>query len=224
MAYKIIRFIIRLILRLIARVELSGRENLPAAKGYVIASNHIGRLDAALVYYALDRHDIIMLIAEKYRKNAFWRWLAKQVDGIFIDRFNPDIRALREAMKRLQRGGVLAIAPEGTRSKTGTLIEAKPGGIYLAWKSGAPILPVAVTGTQDAVVKERLTHLKRLNIKVTMGPAFTLPQEAKGKDREALLQEYTDEVMCQIAALMPEEMRGEYAGHPRLKEIMTKRR
>lgn len=223
MAYKIIRFFIRLILRLIARVELSGGENLPAAKGYVIASNHIGRLDAALVYYALDRPDIIMLIAEKYRKIAFWRWLAKQVDGIFIDRFNPDIRALREAMKRLQRGGVLAIAPEGTRSKTGTLIEAKPGGIYLAWKAGVPILPVALTGTQDAVVKERLTHLKRLNIKVTMGPAFTLPQEAKGKDREALLQEYTDEVMCRIAALMPEEMRGEYAGHPRLKEIMTKR-
>jgi len=220
MAYKIIRFFIRLILRLIARVELSGWENLPAAKGYVIASNHIGRLDAALVYYALDRPDIIMLIAEKYRKNAFWRWLAKQVDGIFIDRFNPDIRALREAMKRLQRGGVLAIAPEGTRSKTGTLIEAKPGGIYLAWKAGVPILPVALTGTQDAVVKERLTHLKRLNIKVTMGPAFTLPQEAKGKDREALLQEYTNEVMCRIAALMPEEMRGEYAGHPRLKELL----
>ncbi|MDP3186143.1 MAG: hypothetical protein Q8M58_12815, partial [Anaerolineales bacterium] len=65
---------------------------------------------------------------------------------------------------------------------------------------------------------------KRLNIKVTMGPAFTLPQKAKGKDREALLQEYTNEVMCRIAALMPEEMRGEYAGHPRLKEIMTKRR
>ncbi|MBU4225311.1 MAG: 1-acyl-sn-glycerol-3-phosphate acyltransferase [Chloroflexi bacterium] len=220
MAYKIIRFFIRLILRLIARVELTGWENLPAAKGYVIASNHIGRLDAALVYYALDRPDIIMLIAEKYRKNAFWRWLAKQVDGIFIDRFNPDIRALREAMKRLQRGGVLAIAPEGTRSKTGTLIEAKPGGIYLAWKAGVPILPVALTGTQDAVVKERLTHFKRLQIKVTMGPAFTLPQEAKGKDREALLQEYTDEVMCRIAALMPEEMRGEYAGHPRLKELL----
>ncbi len=220
MAYKIIRFFIRLILRLIARVELSGWENLPAAKGYVIASNHIGRLDAALVYYALDRPDIIMLIAEKYRKNAFWRWLAKQLDGIFIDRFNPDLRALREAMKRLQRGGVLAIAPEGTRSKTGTLIEAKPGGIYLAWKAGVPILPVALTGTQDAVVKERLTHFKRLQIKVTMGAAFTLPQEAKGKDREALLQEYTDEVMCRIAALLPEEMRGEYAGHPRLKEVL----
>ncbi len=220
MAYKIICFFIRLIIRLIARVELSGRENLPAAKGYVIASNHIGKLDAALVYYALDRPDIIMLIAEKYRKNAFWRWLAKQVDGIFIDRFNPDIRALREAMKRLQKGGVLAIAPEGTRSMTGALIEAKPGGIYLAWKSGVPILPVALTGTQDAVVKERLTHFKRLNIKVTLGPAFTLPQEAKGKDREALLKEYTDEVMCRIAALLPEEMRGVYVGHPRLKELL----
>ena len=69
-------------------------------------------------------------------------------------------------------------------------------------------------------MKERLTHLKRLQIKVTMGPAFTLPQEAKGKDREALLHEYTNEVMCRIAALMPEEMRGEYAGHPRLKELL----
>jgi len=220
MAYKIVRFFIRLLIRLIARVELVGFENMPTAKGYVIASNHIGRLDAAMVYYVLDRPDIIMLIAEKYRKNAFWRWLAKQVNGIFIDRFNPDIHALREAMKRMQNGGVLAVAPEGTRSKSGTLIQARPGGIYLAWKAGVPILPVAVTGTQDALVVDRLKHLKRLDIKATVGTAFTLPKEARGKGREALLQEYTDEVMCRIAALLPEEMRGVYAEHPGLRELL----
>ena len=220
-AHKLIRLIVRLFFHIIARVELVGWENMPSSKGFVIASNHIGRLDAFLVYYALNRPDIIMLVAEKYKDHALARWMANQVDGIFIDRFNPDVRALREAMKRMQNGGVLAIAPEGTRSKSGTLIQARPGGIYLAWKAGVPILPVAVTGTQDALVVDRLKHFKRLDIKATVGIPFTLPQEARGKGREALLQEYTDEVMCRIAALLPEEMRGEYAGHSRIKELLT---
>jgi 1-acyl-sn-glycerol-3-phosphate acyltransferase len=219
-AHKFIHGIVRILFHAIARVELAGGENMPASRGFVIASNHIGRLDAFLVYYALDRPDIVMLVAEKYKKYPITRWMAGLVDGIFIDRFNPDVRALREAMKRMQNGGVLGIAPEGTRSKTGTLIEAKPGGIYLAWKAGVPILPVAVTGTQDAIVMDRLKHFKRLDIKVTVGRAFTLPQEAKGKSRDILLKEYTDEVMCQIAALLPEEMRGVYAGHTRLKELL----
>ncbi|PIZ25440.1 MAG: hypothetical protein COY47_05940, partial [Chloroflexi bacterium CG_4_10_14_0_8_um_filter_57_5] len=132
-AYKLIRFIVRLMFHTIARIKLVGWENMPTSKGFVIASNHIGRLDAFLVYYALDRPDIIMLVAEKYKDHAFSRWMANQVDGIFIDRFNPDVRALREAMKRMQNGGVLAVAPEGTRSKSGVLIQARPGGIYLAW-------------------------------------------------------------------------------------------
>ncbi len=103
------------------------------------------------------------------------------------------------------------------------MIEAKPGGIYLAWKAGVPILPVALTGTQDALVKNRLKHLKRLDIKATVGMAFTLPQEAKGKSRDALLQGYTNEVMCRIAALLPEEMRGVYAEHWRTKELLAAR-
>jgi len=219
-AYRLTHFIVRLMFHTIAHVELVGWENMPNSKGFVIASNHIGRLDAFLVYYVLDRPDIIMLVAEKYKNYAFSRWLASLADGIFIDRFNPDVHALREAMKRMQNGGILAIAPEGTRSKSGALIEAKPGGIYLAWKAGVPIVPVALTGTQDAIVKNRLKHLKRLDIKATVGTAFTLPQEAKGKNRNALLQGYTDEVMCRIAALLPEEMRGVYAGHPKLKELL----
>lgn len=221
MTLKLIRLLLRLILRLIAHVEISGEFNLPSAGGYVIASNHIGRLDAALVYYVLDTDNIILLVAEKYEKYALTRWLTKAVNGILINRFAPDVRALRTAMKRLQAGGVLAIAPEGTRSKSGTLIEAKPGGIYLAWKAGVPILPVALTGCEDAVVVERLKHFKRLNIKVTTGKPFTLPTNIAGRDWDAALREYTDEVMCRIAALLPEEKRGIYRHHPRLKQILS---
>jgi 1-acyl-sn-glycerol-3-phosphate acyltransferase len=217
--HKTFRFFVRFLLGLIAQVEMIGFENLPATQGYVIAANHIGRLDAALPYYVLDRPDIIMVVAEKYQKNAFFRWLVRITNGMFIDRYNADIHAIRETLRRLQQGGIFTITPEGTRSKSGNLIEGKPGGIYLAWKAGVPILPVALTGTEDAVVVDRLKHFKRLDIKAVAGPAFTLPP-AKGKDRDAVLQQYTDEVMCRIAALLPEDRRGVYKAHPMLRKLL----
>jgi 1-acyl-sn-glycerol-3-phosphate acyltransferase len=215
--HKIFRFFVRVILSIIARVEIIGFENLPAG-GFVIAANHIGRLDAALAYYVLDRPDIIMVVAEKYEKFAIFRWLVKLTNGMFVDRYNADIHAIRETLRRLQQGQVFTITPEGTRSKSGNLIEAKPGGIYLAWKAGVPVLPVALTGTEDVVVADRLKHFKRLKIKIVAGQPFTLPP-VKGKDRNAAMQQYTDEIMCRIAALLPEERRGVYANFPRLKEL-----
>jgi 1-acyl-sn-glycerol-3-phosphate acyltransferase len=217
--HKIFRFFVRLILSLIARVEIVGFENLPAG-GFVITANHIGRLDAALAYYVLDRPDIIMVVAEKYEKYAIFRWLVKLTNGMFVDRYNADIHAIRETLRRLQQGQVFTITPEGTRSKSGNLIEAKPGGIYLAWKAGVPVLPVALTGSEDAVVVEKLKHFKRLDIKIVAGQSFKLPQEVKGRDRDEIMQHYTDEVMCRIAMLLPPERRGAYAEHPRVKELL----
>ena len=208
-----------MILNGIGRVELIGWENIPAKRGYVIAANHIGRLDAALAYYIFDRRDIIMVVAEKYEKYAFFRWLVRITNGMFIDRYNADIGAIRAILRRLKQGELLAITPEGTRSRSGNLIEAKPGGIYLAWKAGVPILPTAITGTEDSVVKDRLKHFKRLQIKAVAGQPFTLPP-IEGNDRDAAMQQYTDEVMCRIAMLLPPERRGFYADHPRLQELL----
>lgn len=220
--HRIFRFFVRLLLNLLGRVELTGFDKVPATGGYIIASNHIGRIDAAIAYYILDRPDVIMVVAEKYQKYGFYRWLVKMTNGMFIDRHNADIRAIRETLRRIQQGGVFAITPEGTRSKTGNLQEAKPGAVYLAWKSGVPVLPVALTGTEDAVVVDRLKHFKRLRIKAVAGEFFSLPTEVKGKDRDAIMQQYTDEVMCRIAVLLPEDRRGVYAEHPRLKELLKK--
>jgi 1-acyl-sn-glycerol-3-phosphate acyltransferase len=218
--HKIFRFFIRLLTNLIARVEVVGFDKLPSTGGYIIAANHIGRLDAAIAYYIIDRPDVIMVVAEKYEKYAFYRWLVRITNGMFIDRQNADIGAIRETLRRIQKGGVFTITPEGTRSKSGNLIEAKPGAIYLAWKSGVPVLPVALTGTEDAIVVDRLKHFKHLRIKAVAGDFFTLPTEVKGRDRDAVMQHYTDEVMCRIAALLPPERRGVYAEHPRLKELL----
>jgi 1-acyl-sn-glycerol-3-phosphate acyltransferase len=143
------------------------------------------------------------------------------MNGIWIDRFNPDIKAMREILARMKAGGILLIAPEGTRSPNSALIQGHAGLAYLAAKTGYPIVPIGITGTTDREVKYALTHFKRMRIRVSGGPAFSLPPlPVKGRDEA--LQTATDEIMCRIAAQLPPEMRGVYAEHPRLKELEEK--
>jgi 1-acyl-sn-glycerol-3-phosphate acyltransferase len=219
MTFKITRALIRLLFRLIARIEVQGMENVPPSGGLVAVTNHVGRIDPGLAYVLIDRDDIIMLVAEKYRETAIFRWLTWAIDGIWVDRFNADFNAVRACLRRLKRGGMLVIAPEGTRSPTGSLIRARSGAGFLAMKSGAPILPSAVTGTEDAEVKARLRRLRRIDIHVRFGKPFRLAPLA-GADRDRALEAYDDEIMCRIAALLPPDRRGAYSDHPRLAELL----
>ncbi|HLE14981.1 MAG TPA: lysophospholipid acyltransferase family protein [Anaerolineales bacterium] len=220
MLFSIIRIFDRLLLRLLARLEVENLENLPTRGAYIAVANHMGRLDAALVYDVIDRRDIIIFVAEKYRRYALIRWIVRQLDAIWLDRYNADIAALREVLARLKKGWALAMAPEGTRSKTGTLLPGRPGASYLAAKSGVLVIPVGGIGTEDWRVKQNLRRLRRTEVLLRVGKPFTLPP-LPVKDREAALAAYTDEIMCQIAALLPPEQRGAYADHPRLKELLS---
>jgi 1-acyl-sn-glycerol-3-phosphate acyltransferase len=220
MGRKFVRFIIHVVFKLFFHLEVRGLEHLPPVGAYIIASNHLGRWDVPIVYHLLDRNDIILIVAEKYRANPLWRWLVANLDAIFVDRFNADVQALRIVLSRLKKGGVFVVAPEGTRSPTGALIEGKPGSSYLAAKAGVDILPVGLTGSEDANVKASFTRLQRPVFTVTVGKPFRLPELGRG-DRDAVLKEYTDEIMCRIAALLPPGQRGVYSDHPRLKEILS---
>ena len=139
------------------------------------------------------------------------------IRGIWLNREEIDTRALRAARDHLKSGGVLGIAPEGTRSQTGGLIQAKTGVAFLADQAGVPILPVGVSGTWK-ITKEILT-LRRPRINVKFGEPFTLPPIDR-KERDAGLNRNTDEIMCRIAALLPPENRGEYAEYPRVQELL----
>jgi 1-acyl-sn-glycerol-3-phosphate acyltransferase len=214
-----LRLLIRGLIKLVAHVDVKGRENIPSSGAFVIATNHIGILDIIMAYYVLNRWDMFILVAEKWGKIGWINWLGKQLNFIFIDRFNPDLHALREVIGRMKQGQVLVIAPEGTRSRTGALIEGKPGVSYLTAKAGYPIIPVAITGTEDEVILANLKKFKRSSITVTGGPTFTLPP-LPTKDRDRALIQYTDEIMCHIAAILPERYRGVYADHKRLYEIL----
>jgi len=215
-----IRWLVRTLINLLAKVELSGYEYLPKETSFVIATNHIGIVDAPLAFYALDRWDIYIPVAEKWERNPFLKWLGKYFNFIFIDRFNPDIKAMRRILDVMKEGNVIAIAPEGTRSRLGSLAEGRPGVSYLATKLNRPILPVAIWGTEDKVFWGNVKRLRRNHVVVRAGPAFTLPSLPR-ENRDEALKRYTDEIMCRIAALLPERYRGVYADHPRLKELLA---
>lgn len=216
----IIRWLIRRIFNLIARLEVSGYEHLPKEGSFVIATNHLGMVDVPLAFYALDRWDMFVMIADKWANVGLFRWVGKYFNFLFIDRFNSDIKALRKVISLMKANNILVIAPEGTRSRVGSLIEAKPGVSYLASKLNRPIVPVAIVGTEDRILFANLKKLRRSRFTITAGPAFTLPPLPR-ENRDEALKQYTDEIMCHIAALLPEKYRGVYADHPRLKELLA---
>jgi len=217
----LLRWILRRFINLIADVKIVGLENIPPSGAFVITTNHLGLLDAAMLYYFLDRTDVFVPVAEKWEKNALFRWLAKYANWIFIDRYNPDLKALRKIISLMEQDKILVIAPEGTRSLNVSLAEGKLGAGYLAAKLNRPILPAGIAGSEDKAVGNNLRHFRRSPIMVSVGKTFSLPP-LPTKDRDTALQQFTDDIMCHIAAELPEKYRGVYAEHPRLKELLAK--
>lgn len=222
MLLQLVIVVSRIVLRLVADVTLINLDAVPRAGGVIVVSNHLGRLDAMLGVLLLERtgrDDLIMMIAEKYQNYAFWRWFVERLDAIWLNRFDVDLRAMRQVYKRLRQGQILAMAPEGTRSVTESLAPGKPGAAFLAFKTGVPLVPAGITGTEDRLVMSRLKRLRRLDITIQFGEPYTLPPIG-GQQRDIYLEEQTEEIMCRIAALLPPKYRGYYAEHPRLLELL----
>src|SRR5512138_3249150 len=218
MKYRTLRSIVRFFMKIIAEIEVSGIEKLPAGN-VILAANHLGRLDTAVFLCIIDREDLIMPVAEKYKNHPLYGAIGRAANAIWLNRFDADYSAFRQILERMKQGGLLVIAPEGTRSKTEALQEGKMGVAFLASKSGYPVLPVAVTGTEDRAIVENIKHFRRSKITATAANLFYI-DIPKGKGREKAMRQATDEIMCQIGALLPEKYRGVYASHPRLKELL----
>src|SRR3989304_2331538 len=170
------RLVANLVVHLIARVQITDIERIQRTEGpIIVVCNHLGRLDFIFPLALVNRDDLIIVVAEKYRRSALMRWVVRQLDLLFLERFEADLGTLREVLRRLQRGGFLVIAPEGTRSPTESLLQGKPGAAFLASKSGAAILPLGVPGTEDRLSKESLRRLRRPSIHIAVGEAFTVP-------------------------------------------------
>jgi 1-acyl-sn-glycerol-3-phosphate acyltransferase len=195
------------LVRLLTRTTLSGLEHFPSSGPGLVVLNHLGDADVVLGLGALDIQPDAIAKVELIDYPILGRLLEKY-GVIWVHRGTADRRALRAALDALDAGRFVAIAPEGRHSLTGSLEEATSGAAFLALRSGAPVIPVAVTGTRKRDFYGSLLRLRRPVVSLTFGPPFRLEI---GPDRADSLRDGTDRIMRRIAVLLPSEYRGVYA-------------
>lgn len=203
--YRAIQWVLRVLLFLLTDFKVIGRENLPASGPFVITPNHISMVDLAVAMVAIP-YRVAVFAADKHRERVAGRIL-QQFDVIWVRRGTPDRAALRQALQILERGGILGVAPEGTRSATKQLIRGKPGAAFLALRSDAPILPVGLVGTSGVLNAWR--RLRRPHLRVVIGEPYRLERDG---DQRRDLQALSDEMMLRIVELLPPDYHGVYAG------------
>lgn len=194
----------------VRKFEVVGKENIPPEGPVVLASNHLNNADPPLIALAIrPRYPTYMAKREMIR----WPILgpAFRTFGAFpVRRGEADRSAMRAATEIVNAGALLVMFPEGTRSRTGGLGRGHPGTALVALRTGAPVLPVAVTGTQGIGWPWIFLKPKSIkHVRVVIGKPFHLP--AVERVNSETTAQATDLIMRHIAALLPPEYRGAYA-------------
>jgi 1-acyl-sn-glycerol-3-phosphate acyltransferase len=190
---------------LLFKFKVEDAERVPRKGGVLITSNHVSHLDPPLVGVAIPRFVFHMAKMELFKVGwllAFMRMLGT----IMVDRGSGQ-SAIDEAKRYLTSGAAVIIFPEGTRSKEGRLQKGRSGAIVIAVQSGAPILPVAIVGSQHGLTKGT-KKLKPVPVKVCIGEPYTINYDGdiNNIDHDFLRQE-TYKLMERIEALLPDDMR-----------------
>ena len=202
-------------LQAIARVTVTGLEDLPQAGPLIIAANHMSNADPPFIGGwlgpALRRRPTFLAKEALFSgpMGIFIRSLGAQP----VKAGGNDISAYRVAKGIIDKGGVVAILPEGTRAYDGVLAEPKPGVSMLATRTGTPVLPVGISGTDDLLAREQA--LPRIGSRIIMrvGRPFTL-SIPEGVDRRKALVAADEQLMRRIAALVEPRHRGRWEPWP----------
>lgn len=195
------------LVKVLTRFEVQGQEHVPLCGPLVVAPNHLHSFDVPLVGLVIPRQ-VTVFAADKWR-GKLGGWVIERVTRvIYVARGEADRTALNQAMEVLETKGTMAVAPEGTRSRTGGLQQGKHGAVYLATRSKAIILPIALWGHEECFAAWR--HLRRPELHVHIGPPICLPPGAE-RARTPELHAYTDDLMLVLARMLPPAYRGVYA-------------
>lgn len=207
--YRIVRAIIGSLVRLFCRLRVFGLEHVPDQGPYLLIINHLHWMDAPVLMTAFP-HRAWVFAAAKRERHWFFGPLFRSLDAIFVRRGEVDRKALRKALAVLNGGGVLGVAPEGTRSPTGGLQKGRNGAAYMAYHTGAKIVPVVATG--QMTVFPPWKRLRRASLQVAFGPSFgPPPTSGAGKPSPADIRALTEEIMYRLSAMLPAEHRGVYS-------------
>ena len=201
-------WLLRVGTRILCRLDISELERLAKQGPIILICNHVTSLEVPLLFAHAQPRRMIGLAKIETWDSRFMGWLFTLWDAIPVRRGEADMEAYHRCLEVLNSGGILAIAPEGTRSYHGRLQRGQPGIVSLALRTGAPIQAVAHWGGENFVAN--LKRLKRTDFKVRVGQPFYLDaggEKVTGEVRQAM----ADEIMCRLAEMLPEAYHGEYA-------------
>jgi 1-acyl-sn-glycerol-3-phosphate acyltransferase len=202
LAYGFTRLVVGLIAPFLARLRTEGIENIPSSGPVILAMNHVHWMDIPLASLRVPRITHYMAKMELFDVPLLGGFI-RRVGAFGVRRGEGDREALRTGEHLLAEGEILVIFPEGHCSGTGVLLKAHPGAGYIAMKTGAPVVAVAISGTQKIFKQFRPT------VTIRYSRPFTVKQAGDRRTRDNLAQA-TDQIMYQIAALLPPESRGPY--------------
>jgi 1-acyl-sn-glycerol-3-phosphate acyltransferase len=208
LATSIINVPMKAVLRTLMRIDDSELSKVPMTGPLILATNHINTFDAPVGFTHLHPRSLTAFVKEETWDNPILGFLFNIWKGIPIHRGEVDFKAFQMAQAALREKRIMIVAPEGTRSKTGRLNKGYPGIVLLAIRSGVPILPVVFYGNEN--FNQNIRSLKRTDMMIKVGKPFTINFGNQPINKE-FRDEAADEVMYQIAMLLPEEYRGVYS-------------
>ncbi|HUF53945.1 MAG TPA: lysophospholipid acyltransferase family protein [Dehalococcoidia bacterium] len=197
---------VRVLLAIITTRDVKGMKNVPKKGPLILASNHMSNGDPPVITGSFPR-PIAWLTKAEWFKTPFVGWQFRLAGMIPVRRFEADLGALRQAQRLLEDGGVLGMFPEGTRGGDRGLQRGEPGSALVALRSGAPILPAAIWGTEHVKLPGHL--FRRTHTHLRFGKPFKLERSGSKITRQDV-ELGTERIMREIAALLPEQWRGLY--------------
>ena len=207
----ILKTVFRGIFRVLGRVKISGKENIPYRKRYVVAMNHVSIFDPPLAAAFWPEQLEIIGAADVFEKPGQGQIL-KAYGVIPVHRGDYDRTLFNKIISVIKAGYPLLIAPEGGRSHNPAMRRAMPGIAYIVEQTHVPVVPAALVGTTEDFW-QRAKRGERPPLEIRIGRPIILPDiTAKGNEKHEARQNNADLVMRHLAGLLPEEYRGVYAG------------
>lgn len=204
---RVMNAVLRFVFQIVCRINPKDFKKVPVDGPLILVGNHINFLEVPVFLPHVDHPNVIGIAKRESWKNPLFNFLFNQWGIIPIDRGMVDREAFRLTEEALASGKVVAMSPEGTRSKDGCLLQGKPGVVAIATKTKSPLLPVAFYGYEN--FWQNLKRLRKTDFKVVVGKPFQLNLNGKALSRE-VRQAVADEIMYKIAELLPEKYHGYY--------------
>ncbi len=201
----------------LARLDVTGRENIPASGSYIVVINHMSVADSPILLMAFPVVKWQFFAGKKWRSHPVYGPIMSRVGAIFIDQGGADREGLRDGLTAVSNGAVFGLAPEAHRSKIGSMKPAMDGAAYLASRGNVPVVPVGLVNTD--VLFGNAKRLRRTHLEVHIGKPIHLPdlgRRARSRDMAA----YTHLIMVHIAAQLPARYHGVYQDSPALHALL----